>query len=1049
MGCKGPFFTWQRGQLFERLDRVIANIEWRESFPNYSVINVPLPQSDHTTLWLRLDDNAGMNNKKKPFKFLAPWLDHPDFKTQVSHTWHTNSIWSDNMKRFTETMSHWNREVFGNIFNRKKRIIQRLDGIHRDPNFLSNNFLKNLRKKLWEDYEHIALQEEAYRFQQSRSKWIAMGDQNTRYFQNAALCRRKRNRINALLNEENSWIYDSNELKDMAVNYFSKLYSIDDRNSYSLDTVTCFPYLPPGAETLLDVDICMEEVRRALFSMGNLKSPGLDGLHALFYKSQWDHMQQFVYNFVKSVFQDPRCIAKVNQTTITLIPKIDRPQRITDFRPISLCNVIYKVVTKVVVNRVKPIMNRVISHTQSSFVPGRQGIDNVVILKEVVHSIKNLKGRKGFMVIKLDLEKAYDRLRWDFIQETLYLVGLNPNLINIIMHCISSSSMCVNWQGDFSSVFYPARGIRQGDPLSPYIFVLCMDKLFHLIQDSIDSSDWKPLAMGRGGPKISQLFFTDDIILVAEASLEQASVVSNILQKFCATSGQNVSFHKSSVFFSKNVSSDRAEEISNILNIPMAHDLGKYLGIPIIHNKEAISSYSFIVEKVRKKLNNWKMNMLSFAGRITLAQSCIMSLPCYVMQACVIPASICQEVEKICRGFIWGSTNERRKCHLVSWEVICSPKEKGGLGFRNLKSVNEAYMMKLAWNMISNPNALWSKVLTSKYKVENPINVSPSTKPNVSALWRGISRAFPKVRDGIMRNMENGGTIKFWKDPWLPGIKAIADIPGVDVPDWCVNYPAVHYSLNGNWDWDILNSLLPTYVCNLIASITPPNPEAGNDSVAWMADVSGCFTLKSAYNLLRGHTNLTQIVDNKFDKVWKWKGPQRIRSFLWKICHDKLLTNSERMKRNMGVDNSCPCCLNNEETILHMLRDCSINIPFWQRTVHESSSTLFWNSNLETWLLANLSGKIIGKRDFHWETFFGVAVWLIWRNRNRQIFEGSFDTIENLLAHCMGYAKVVDGAVERASNSLYLKREVLISWEAPPLVLITSLMLMALFANRL
>ncbi|KAK7275172.1 hypothetical protein RIF29_16281 [Crotalaria pallida] len=696
---------------------------------------------------------------------------------------------------------------------------------------------------VWEDYEQVTLQEEAYWFQQSRNKWISMGDQNTRFFHNAAMSRRRRNKINALLNEEGNWIYDSNALRDMAVSYFSKLFSPNDNINLSLNTEIGFPRLPPGTESIFNSAVSMEETRKALFSMGNLKAPGSDGVRALFYKSQWELMKHFVHNFVIHAFLNPDCISDVNQTIITLIPKLDHPQRISDFRLISLCNVIYKVVTKVIVNRLKPLMNKIVSNTQTSFVPGRLGIDNVIILKEVVHSIKNLKGRKGFMVVKLDLEKAYDRLRWDFIRETLELVGIPANFINIIMHCISSSSMCVNWQGDLSNVFYPATGIRQGDPLSPYIFVLCMDRLFHLIQDAINSNDWKPLAMGRGGPRISQLFFADDVILVSEASSAQAIVVSNILQRFCEASGQKVSFHKSSVYFSKNVNNERKEEISNILSIPIAHDIGKYLGIPIIHNREVISSYSFIIDKVKRKLSNWKMNSLSFAGRITLAQSCIMSLPCYVMQACVIPASICQE--------------------------------NGGLGFRNLKAVNEAYMMKLAWSLISKPDVLWAKVLSSKYKVNNALQVSPSTNSNVSSLWRGISRAFPKVREGLMWNMANGGTIKFWKDHWLPGVKAIAEIPGVDVLEWCVNYPAVHYALNGEWDWDTLKALLPDQLCNLIAGITPPNPEAGNDSVAWMADTSGSFSIRSAYELLRGHNSVMQHADNNFTRVWDWKGPHR------------------------------------------------------------------------------------------------------------------------------------------------------------------------------
>lgn len=159
-------------------------------------------------------------------------------------------------------------------------------------------------------------------------------------------------------------------------------------------------------------------------------------------------------------------------------------------------------------------------------------------------------------------------------------------------------------------------------------------------------------------------------------------------------------------FFSKNTPHREAGDISSLLGIEPTEDLGLYLGILILTSREGKADYSFIIDKFRTKLSGWKANSLSQAGRITLAQSCIMSVPSYGMQTAKLPASICDEVERLCRDFIRGSTPEARKHHLVSWEMICAPKEEGGLGFRSLRLVNKSYLMKLGWGLLHASNII-------------------------------------------------------------------------------------------------------------------------------------------------------------------------------------------------------------------------------------------------------------------------------------------------------------------------------------------------------
>ena len=148
-----------------------------------------------------------------------------------------------------------------------------------------------------------------------------------------------------------------------------------------------------------------------------------------------------------------------------------------NYKPISLCNIVYKTVTKVIVARLRPYLDKLISPLQAAFVPGRKGIDNAIIAQEVIHSINKKKRKVGYMALKIDLEKVYDKLEWSFIKDMLVKINLLVDLVDIIMSCVLTVFTFIMVNGDALESIYPSRGIRQGDPLSLYLFILCMDYL--------------------------------------------------------------------------------------------------------------------------------------------------------------------------------------------------------------------------------------------------------------------------------------------------------------------------------------------------------------------------------------------------------------------------------------------------------------------------------------------------------------------------------------------------------------------------------------------
>ena len=347
--------------------------------------------------------------------------------------------------------------------------------------------------------------------------------------------------------------------------------------------------------------------------------------------------------------------------------------------------------------------------------PGRKGIDNVLVAQELFYALDRKKGKEGYMAIKVDLEKAYDRLEWCFIHKVLQAYHFPQNIIKVIMSCVNSTKISLLFSGGALEAFNPSRGLRQGDPISPYLFILCMEYLGHLIDKKCMEGVWKPLKAFRENIGISHLFFTDDLILFAKVDEDSCEAISEVLDEFCEESGQKVSMEKSRIYFSPNVQAERRSEICSRLGIQATANIGNYLGFPINHKGVPRNRLNFIIERVMSKLAGWKARFLSFAGRFVLVKSVMSSIPNYVMQATALLAHLCEKLDKINRDFLEGSTSENRRLHLVGWSKIIRPKEEGGLGIQVARAKNLALLAKLNWRMNHKKEILWAKVILRKY----------------------------------------------------------------------------------------------------------------------------------------------------------------------------------------------------------------------------------------------------------------------------------------------------------------------------------------------
>ena len=579
------------------------------------------------------------------------------------------------------------------------------------------NALLDREAALLKEFEVVLEQEEMLWFQKSREKWVALGDRNTKYFHTLTVVRRRRNRIEMLKNEDEVWVSDAAELEQLAIQYYKRLYSLDD-----VELVV--DKLPQEGFLRLKYEECRElnrqfiavEVVGAVKSMGKFKAPGPDGFQPVFYQDCWEVVGESVLKFVLEFFNTGVLPRDTNNALLVLIAKVAKPEKITQFRPISLCNVLFKIITKTMVGRLKGVIDKLVGPHQASFIPGRLSVDNIVVVQEAVHSMRRKKGVKGWMLLKLDLEKAYDKIRWDFLEDTLVVAGFSEQWVSWIMQCVSGPSMNLLWNGGKTEAFKPLRGLRQGDPLSPYLFVLCMERLCHMINRSILDKKWKPISICRGGPKLSHICFADDLILFAEASVSQIRIIQTVLETFCRASGQKVNLEKSKIYFSNNVSRDLEKLIGDESGIKSTRDLGKYLGVPVLQKRINKDTFAESLERMSSRLSGWKGHFLSLAGRATLTRAVLTSIPVHTMSTICLPKSILAKFDKVSKSFLWGSTVERRKQHLVSWKRVSVPKAEGGLGIRKAQDMKLALVAKLGWRLLQSHDSLWTRVLRKKYK---------------------------------------------------------------------------------------------------------------------------------------------------------------------------------------------------------------------------------------------------------------------------------------------------------------------------------------------
>lgn len=608
------------------------------------------------------------------------------------------------------------------------------------------------------------------------------------------------------------------------------------------------------------------EIHGALMSLGPDKAPGPGGLNARAIQPNWALFGPTFLKEVKEFFVTGSMKSSVTMTKLVLIPKVEEPTRVEHFRPISICNVIYKTISKVLAIRLKPFMGSCITRAQAAFVPGRNISDNVILLREVLHSfgLKDYKNQE--FCLKVDLSKAFDRMDWDYLQTMLSLYGISSKMVTWIMGCVRSAKFSIVINGSADGFFVPQSSLRQGCALSPYLFIIGMDLLSRTFSHLSQIGLLRGVKIVPRAETLTNSIYADDLLLFGAATKEEARGIMEVLKFFEVVLGQKNGLDKSKIWFSKAIGRERQVEIADTIGVSLEAESGKYLGAPISTSR---GSFDFLIEKFSSKLTMWKSRVLSQAGRVVVIKSVLQSLPIYYMATCQILAKVLNQLSGIIRRFYWGALDKSRYLAYISWEKIMLPKNLGGLAIRDMGSVNQALLLKSLWHLAKGEELQWVKLVKAKYTPNSKVWLTKRTY-KCTNFWRGIMNLRGKLGEMVFWNIGDGRGVCAFGEPWF--LNALQHTPQDRVQN-TITIDQLRME-EGGWDVNQIIHLFGAQACvNILGQCEPPSSEASPARLIFKHTPNGEFSVKHAYNHLRmeeiNQCGLNQTTDPIWNLIWK------------------------------------------------------------------------------------------------------------------------------------------------------------------------------------
>ncbi|XP_074266827.1 uncharacterized protein LOC141590115 [Silene latifolia] len=898
----GPLFTWMNNRsddqlIMERLDRAYANSEWLHLFPAASIMHLPILVSDHAQIILKFFHPS--RTCKCPYRLDNWCLGSPEIAHIVACAWAlpvTGSpmyILSRRLASVRFSIMQWvihHRLSHGINWSEIQRKTH-CSGTEIVDAHSATNFQQLRSAQL-----HFLKLQHDYWLQRAKLKNEVLDGLPSRFLYSRVKQRASHQRILALLSSSGEWLYTPAQISLEVTSFFQCLLGATPPQDPGhprgfiaplLDSLD-LPVLSSSDCLLLSAPFTEHEIICALNGMDGSKSPGPDGITPKFFQMFWPQISQLVALALLRFLNSGVMLKEWNNTHIILIPKVEKPEQISQYRPISLCNVIYRLASKCLVNRLKLVISSIVSDSQQAFVPSRLMSDSCVITHEIMHYLnKTKRGSVSYAALMLDMHKAFDRVSWTFLIAVLKKFGFPVFWQDIIWECISTVTYNIIINGEPSSTFKPSCGLRQGDPLSPYLFIMCMEILSCQLRTAEKSNAINGLKISQYAPPISHLFYVGDAFICCKATPSAFENLRDLLRCFELASGQMINLDKSFIKFSPNAPPDFRTHMASILKMRTSVCFGNYLGVPVdIPSKKSLL-FQPLVDRLTSRILAWSSLHLSQPCKLLIINTIILGSIRFLMASIPFLVGICKKIDSLIAAFWWRKDARHISIHWLSRDCLQLPRANGGLGLRSVALLSQATLLKNYWRMQHQPSGLLSRFMVPKYKKDLPIPSSRSKVSHPSFFWSGLCRAANALSPGFAWKLGNGSSVDLFSSPWVNGTT-----PSVRVSASSVMPVLSHViSDSGTWNHATVYRWFQPPCARTILAMEPPHIDI-DDFLYWKYTEDGVYTVRSGYDFLLSHmpTSCSPSFHSSFPwkVLWNLRCSPKLPLLVWRIVHNIL-----------------------------------------------------------------------------------------------------------------------------------------------------------------
>ncbi|KAL3678979.1 hypothetical protein R1sor_021935 [Riccia sorocarpa] len=1063
MKKSGPRFTRQvtRGERLDqsRLDRAYINksASWitevlREAHDGTDAL------SDHNPVVVEVSIGSHRNARKKRKKEVYTKMDvdtlrHPERRRQIRDAWEEGwgmstdptiaweLVWGKAREQFKRFHKE-DRERLSQLRVQQEALGELREKIQEGATDEEINTYRSLERSVHE----AELLEASILRRRSRIRWTQAGDTNSKYFYSCFKAKQDQEKITFLENDHGHRIEDEDQVLGMVHGYYENLYSqTPEEQGARAERAEVLDLLDRGV-TLEENNMLAEvpggrEILELVDALPKDKVPGEDGLTAEVLRESWEWTGDRCTLFIQEVWTHQNLPRNNKTAVVKLLPKSRECHLLKNWRSISLLSLSYKLIGRILANRLKRILPRLVDIDQTGFVEGRSIMDNVLSLK-LCQDLTNVTGEPA-VFCKLDFEKAFDRVKHSFLWDTLGKLSFSWKFIQLTQMLVSNGRAKVYINGRFTPTFSLQRGVRQGCLISPLLFAISTQPLMRLLRDNEQKGNLQGVSIPKGRPIMHKLFADDSGICIA-ATETNFLALKQIITRFEGVSGAKLNLGKSVIL---PMVLDRATPwLSNTgCRILSKKEEVRYLGCLVGDEVEDEALQKDLVERFSQKLHHWTNRFLSWPSKVTLARHILRALPVYQLLGLGLPEAGFKKLEVVCRTFIWGTAGDgRAKTTLISWQRTTTQKTNGGLGFRTFKDTASILKMKYVTRLLQGEQSEWStmmrflihqemkkRVKGKEYRwwsVEEGLLLLPTIPAPKGSVVRHFVKAWMKFREFLCFNESD------WS---LPGSITMSQL-GALTRRYCTDYimnekvlipllrklkcTSLMHLRDSSGQWlnirselgrkgftltTLQRSELDKFQRWLQKDNTDASTLQSSTSWNWKGDKKAWarwIRTSSFWSRLAGRAEIPENLSEKWrmggDKftwptrwrmLWSNRASTRTKLWLWRTLKHGFFTGERAYK--MGVDSgTCKRCNRTLETTEHLFWTCPKASEVWTK-LRFRAEEVDAKFRIQTSVLATIDLAISNNKKCS-ALIHIVATTLqsIWRDRNSKIFNGK-DTI--------------------------------------------------------